>query len=165
MPTYLARWVEPAAAGAPARQRQGRVQAEHAQAVSAALGVAPAQLLSVQPLDVVAGAPASRWRRAPRFDLRLFCQELAVLLQAGISLLESLQTLRKKEGGGAAAGPLNGVMAALREGQPVSLALGRAPQAFDPLFAGAGGRQLTKRPAGHHPARPCRLPGLERCAA
>jgi general secretion pathway protein F len=134
MPTFLARWFEPAAAGAPARQRQGRVQAEHAQAVSAALGVAPAQLLSVQPLDSADAAPASSWRRAPRFDLRLFCQELAVLLQAGIPLLESLQTLREKEGTGAAIGPLSVVMAALREGQPVSVALGRAPQAFDPLF-------------------------------
>jgi general secretion pathway protein F len=135
MQTFLARWVEPAAAGAPARQRQGRVQAAHAQAVSAVLGVAPAQLLSVQLLMNPAGAgPMSGWRRAARFDLRLFSQELAVLLQAGIPLLESLQTLIEKEGAGAAAGPLVTVMAALREGLPVSAALSRAPQAFDPLF-------------------------------
>lgn len=134
MQTFLARWVEPAAAGAPAGVRQAQVQADHAQAVSAALGVAPAQLLSVQLLDPSAGTAPPAWRRSARFDLRLFSQELAVLLQAGIPLLESLQTLREKEGAGAAAGPLVTVMAALREGLPVSAALGQAPQAFDPLF-------------------------------
>ena len=95
--------------------------------------MAPAHLLSVQP---VAGAGPLSWRWQPRrrLPLRLFSQELAVLLDAGIPLLEALQTLREKDDAGAAASPLDGVIAALRDGQPVSAALASAPHDFDALF-------------------------------
>jgi general secretion pathway protein F len=132
MPQYHAQWLEPASAAAPARLRQARVQAAHAQAVADALGVAPLQLLSVRPVR-------QRWPQGLRWpqrglSLRLFSQELAVLLDAGIPLLEALQTLREKDRHGAAGGPLDGVIAALRDGQPLSAALARAPQDFDALF-------------------------------
>ncbi len=134
MPQYRVRWLEPATtspAPSPARVRQARVQAEHAQAVAAALGVAAQQLLSVRP---VAPAPAwfQGWPRR-RLSLRLFSQELAVLLQAGIPLLEALQTLREKDGE-QGDNPLDAVIAALREGQPVSAALASVPDCFNPLF-------------------------------
>jgi len=138
MPQFQAQWLEPASAAAPARLRQGRVQADHAQAVAAALGVAPMQLLSVRPVGLggLGGLAWPAWLRwpQPRLALRLFSQELAVLLEAGIPLLEALQTLREKDGSSAADSPLDMVIAALREGQPVSAALARAPRDFDPLF-------------------------------
>ena len=138
MPQFQAQWLEPASAAAPARLRQGRVQADHAQAVAAALGVAPMQLLSVRPVGLggLGGLAWPAWLRwpQPQLALRLFSQELAVLLEAGIPLLEALQTLREKDGSSAADSPLDMVIAALREGQPVSAALARAPRDFDPLF-------------------------------
>jgi len=138
MPQFQAQWLEPASAAAPARLRQGRVQADHAQAVAAALGVAPMQLLSVRPVGLggLGGLAWPAWLRwpQPRLALRLFSQELAVLLEAGIPLLEALQTLREKDGSSAPDSPLDMVIAALREGQPVSAALARAPRDFDPLF-------------------------------
>ncbi|MEE9475897.1 MAG: hypothetical protein V3V71_04480, partial [Roseateles sp.] len=72
-------------------QRQpalARVQAADASGVAAALGLPPTSLLDVVP----AQAPARR-RRAGRFPKRQFAQQLAVLLHAGIPLLEALQTL------------------------------------------------------------------------
>ncbi len=115
--------------------RQVRVQASDAAGVSAALGVPPMRLLSVQPV-APAGASSGRvWPgRGPVFDLRLFSQELAVLLDAGIPLLDALATLREKDGGGRGSRTLDTVIAALREGQPVSAALARVPEAFDALF-------------------------------
>ncbi|MDT7838953.1 type II secretion system F family protein [Aquabacterium sp. OR-4] len=117
--------------------RQVRVVAADAAGVSAALGVPPMRLLSVQ-AEATAGATATAgrpWRRrGPAFDLRLFSQELAVLLDAGIPLLDALATLREKDSAGRGRRTLDSVMAALREGQPVSAALARVPEAFDALF-------------------------------
>jgi len=120
--------------------REALVQAADAAAVPAALGVAPQRLLSVAPAD--APAAAGRWRaalaaglagrRAPALDLRLFCQELALLLDAGIPLLEALDTLRDK-GDGAGRRALDAVLQGLRDGERVSQALARAPGSFDPL--------------------------------
>ena len=120
--------------------REALVQAADAAAVPAALGVAPQRLLSVAPAD--APAAAGRWRaalaaglagrRAPALDLRLFCQELALLLDAGIPLLEALDTLRDK-GDGAGRRALDAVLQGLRDGERVSQALARAPGSFDAL--------------------------------
>ncbi len=142
MPLYDAQWLEPASATSPAqpgRVRQARVQAAHAQAVADVLGVPAPLLLSVQPVGPGWGRlqRGISLRLARRLSLRLFSQELAVLLQAGIPLLEALQTLREKDGAGAddsAGSPLDPVIAALRDGQTISNALASAPDSFDPLF-------------------------------
>ena len=133
MPHYQARWLEPATATLPARLRQVRVQAAQPQDVAALLGVKPVHLLSVQRV-ASASTLAWRWQPQRRLSLRLFSQELAVLLDAGIPLLEALQTLRETDDGSAAASPLDSVIAALRDGQPVSAALASAPRDFDALF-------------------------------
>ncbi len=107
--------------------RQLRVQAESAFAVAQALGLPPAAILDVQPA----------WPRSPtggRLNLRLFSQELALLLQSGIPVLEALDTLREKDPNAGGRSALDAVSAALREGHSVSEALSRAPQSFNPLF-------------------------------
>ncbi len=119
MPEFLVRTHEPAHG-----VRERRVTAEHAGSVAAALGLPPTQVLSVAPWS----APG---RRRGRLDLRRLAQELSVLLQAGIPLLEALLTLREKD---ASAAALDTVIAALREGRPLSAALAAAPQDFDTLF-------------------------------
>ncbi len=124
MPEFLVRTHEPAQG-----VREHRVTAAHAGMVAALLGVAPAQVLSAT--EAAPARRAQRWRRGARLDLRRLAQELSVLLQAGIPLLEALLTLREKD---AAAEPLDGVIAALREGRPLSAALASAPASFDTLF-------------------------------
>ncbi len=113
----------------PAPRRRLRVSAQHESALAGVLGVHPAQLLHVQPL---AQAPLA-WRGgAARIDARLFAQELAVLLDAGVPLLDAIDTLQEKAG--SAESVLVPVAAALRRGQSLSVALAQAPGSFDSLF-------------------------------
>ena len=137
MPAFIVQVHDPAGAdGALRRVRQVQVQADSAQGVSAALGLHPAQVLSVRAMHQVSPGAGPGIGQRPRagIDLRLFSQELAVLLEAGIPLLESLQTLHEKDDGGRGSVALDAVIGALRDGLPVSAALGTASQAFDALF-------------------------------
>jgi general secretion pathway protein F len=70
-----------------------------------------------------------------RFPLLLFSQELAALLQAGVPLLEALETLAEKERAGSARDVLAQLIATLREGRPLSTALAQLPAVFPLLFA------------------------------
>ena len=84
---------------------QARVQAADANGVAAALGLSPAALLAVEP---VAAAPQKA--RGGRFPRRQFAQQLAVLLRAGIPLLEALQTLQSQDNPPAVTAALAGVV-------------------------------------------------------
>jgi len=74
------------------------------------------------------------WRRAIRFPLVLFSQELAVLLDSGVPLVEAIETLAQKEKSGSARAILTALGASLREGQPLSAAMHGLPLAFPPLY-------------------------------
>lgn len=69
-----------------------------------------------------------------RFPLLLFSQELLALLDSGISMVEAIETLSEKESRPAVTAILGGVLAGLREGQPLSAVLEAQPQAFPPLY-------------------------------
>ncbi|WP_158218187.1 type II secretion system F family protein [Roseateles puraquae] len=107
-----------------------RVEAPDRAAVAAVLGVPPQHVLEVREL----AAPALGRRRGGRFPLQLFSQELAVLLDAGIALLEALNTLREKEGQPGVRAALDAVIGQIEQGQPLSTALRQQPQAFDELI-------------------------------
>ncbi|MDH3320719.1 MAG: type II secretion system F family protein [Betaproteobacteria bacterium] len=83
----------------------------------------------------VRGRRALGWRGGDaRFPLVLFSQELRVLLNAGLPLLESIETLAEKERSGEARALLGRLATALREGRPLSAALEQFPRAFPPLY-------------------------------
>lgn len=85
-------------------------------------------------LDAPAGDRVRRWLQpAGAFPLRLFSQELAVLLDAGIPLLEALRTLREKESAVGVARVLDALIAGVRDGRSLSFSAGQQP-AFGPLF-------------------------------
>jgi general secretion pathway protein F len=69
-----------------------------------------------------------------RFPLVLFSQELRALLQAGLPLVESIDTLAQKERADEWRLLLERVAATLREGRPLSAALEQFPQAFGALY-------------------------------
>jgi len=73
-------------------------------------------------------------KRQRDFPRRLFCQELAVLLDAGIPLYEALQTLKEKEGDAAVAAVLARLCVALSEGQTLAQAMRVEPEAFTTLL-------------------------------
>lgn len=72
--------------------------------------------------------------RRPRFPLLSFSQELCALLEAGMGLVESLQTLADKEERPALRVILRGVLEKLSVGAPLSAVLADHPAAFPPLF-------------------------------
>jgi general secretion pathway protein F len=75
------------------------------------------------------------WRGADaRFPLVLFSQELRVLLNAGLPLVESIETLAEKERGAESRALLGRLAATLREGRPLSAALEQFPRAFPALY-------------------------------
>src|SRR3954462_14183001 len=56
------------------------------------------------------------WRRGERFPLGLFSQELLVLLQAGLPLVDSIETLAQKERRPEFRGALERLAGILRQG-------------------------------------------------
>lgn len=102
---------------------------------------APDEATAVQSLEgrgyTVLSVRASKsfgWRSSSRFPLVLFSQELRVLLQAGLPLVESIDTLAQKERSDEWRSLLERVGAALRQGRPLSAALEQFPQAFGALY-------------------------------
>jgi general secretion pathway protein F len=69
-----------------------------------------------------------------RFPLRLFCQELAVLLDAGIPLYEALHTLKEKENAADIAAVLGRLTQALSQGQTLAQAMRAQGAAFSTLL-------------------------------
>ncbi|WDD92722.1 type II secretion system F family protein [Burkholderia sp. FERM BP-3421] len=80
------------------------------------------------------GRTGARGRR-PAFELALFLQELSTLLDAGLVLIEALEALRDKTGGGKGAkSVIDRILAVMVEGQPFSKALAKQPDAFPALL-------------------------------
>src|SRR3979490_3092870 len=85
------------------------------------------------------GGVGVSWRgRQARFPLVLFSQELLVLLNAGLPLVEAIETLgeagAERERRGEFRALLERVAAILRQGNTLSSALQQFPLAFPPLY-------------------------------
>ena len=72
--------------------------------------------------------------RAARMPLVTFSQELVALLDAGLSLVESIETLAEKEAAPAIRRTLDQVLVRLREGQTFGAALAEHPLSFPTLY-------------------------------
>jgi general secretion pathway protein F len=77
---------------------------------------------------------AQRRRKDPPFDLLLFSQELRSLLAAGLSLVESLGALSRKESRSSRRDLVDALIRHLREGKSFSTALREFPAIFPPLY-------------------------------
>ena len=72
--------------------------------------------------------------RRGKFPLVLFSQELVALLEAGLTLVEALETLNEKEQRPDVKKTLSQIVAFLYEGQPLSQAMQQFPEKFPPLY-------------------------------
>ena len=79
-------------------------------------------------------AMLSGWKSGERFPVVLFSQELLVLLQAGLPLVDSIETLAQKERRAEFRSALERLAGILRQGRPFSAALEQMPHAFPPLY-------------------------------
>lgn len=77
---------------------------------------------------------AQRRRKDPPFDLLLFSQELRSLIEAGLSLIEALLTLSRKETNETRRHLIEVLIRQVREGKPFSTALREFPGIFPPLY-------------------------------
>lgn len=78
--------------------------------------------------------PALTLRRAGAFKTALFSVELMSLLDAGLNLVEALQTLAEKESAGERREVLASLCGAIHRGEPFSQAVAALPQHFAPLY-------------------------------
>jgi general secretion pathway protein F len=74
---------------------------------------------------------------AARFPLLVFCQQLLSLLEAGLQLVEAVDTLTEKEPSGTARDVLLQLQGSLQSGLAFSQALAQWPDIFPPLFQAA----------------------------
>lgn len=92
-----------------------------------------------QGLRVVALSGVRNWspsglRRREHFPLVLFSQELTTLLDAGLPLIDALESLAEKEGSSITRRTLEDLVRLLYEGKSLSQALERFPAVFPPLY-------------------------------
>lgn len=95
------------------------------------------QKAQAQGYKVLSSKATFAWRRIGRryrFPLSLFSQELLSLLDAGLSLLESIETLSQKEQHSKALKIYRELVRLLQEGQSFSDALENFPEVFPPLY-------------------------------
>jgi general secretion pathway protein F len=93
--------------------------------------------LAIQPYRVGAAGLKLRWNRRARFDVRLFCEEVRTLLSAGMSLVETLDTLAAKSDDLAASEVLRDVRLRLLEGKSFSAALESHTNTFPLILTAA----------------------------
>jgi general secretion pathway protein F len=117
-----------------ALRKDGAVVTQVLDAVSEAdaLQLAQADGLSVLGMKKEGGL-AGIGRSRP-FQLLLFSHELQVLLKAGISLVEALETLSEREQKPETRAVINSLIESLKEGKTLSAAMERMPEAFPPIF-------------------------------
>ncbi len=122
------------------RTPQGAVQAMKFAAADAATAAASLADQGLQVLSCVPGtAPWRLGSGAPRqasarFDIANLAQELALLIGAGLSIVEALRTLEARETHVQRREVLRDVQRHVSEGQALSAALGQHPEQFPPLL-------------------------------
>jgi general secretion pathway protein F len=88
-------------------------------------------------LRVISLTPAGRawtWSKPPKVPLVIFSQELVALLDAGLSLVESIEALTEKEHSAAVRRPLEQILTRLYEGQTLGAALAEHSNVFPDLY-------------------------------
>ena len=93
--------------------------------------------LGLRDLQVISLAPVRRVHllaRPAHLQLAVFSQQLVSLLDAGLSLVESLEALAERESSAGANQVLSRVLGRLYEGQTLATALAEQPSTFPPLY-------------------------------
>ncbi|HEY8069144.1 MAG TPA: type II secretion system F family protein [Burkholderiales bacterium] len=115
---------------------EGRVASLDFQGLDEASAIQQAESRGYTVLAVHPRGPFTvSWHGAgARFPASAFSQDLLMLLDAGLPLVEALQTLAEREHRGEFRALLTRICAIVREGHPLSAALKQHPQAFSALY-------------------------------
>ncbi|WP_028452359.1 type II secretion system F family protein [Chitinilyticum aquatile] len=94
-------------------------------------------------MQLIAARPADRMRlpalSKKGFQLSLFTQELIALLDAGLTLIEAVETLKEKAEADEHGAVLGRMIESLYEGLPLSRVMGKMPEHFPPLYVATVG--------------------------
>jgi general secretion pathway protein F len=114
-----------------------KVQAHDAEGAKRIAELEGLAVLSCEPLGAFIQAPkgVGDMPRSGRLDVALFAQELASLLDAGLGIIEALETLAEKDSKAASNRILKRLLLALREGRRLSAVMVEMPEVFPPLLA------------------------------
>jgi general secretion pathway protein F len=99
-----------------------------------ARGMAEGRGLTVFSIEGKRSLALPRLNRAGGFKTSLFSVELLSLLEAGLNLVEALQTLAEKDVAGERQQVLGGLVASIHRGEPFSKAVAAFPEHFSPLY-------------------------------
>jgi general secretion pathway protein F len=91
-------------------------------------------LLGLRVISLTAVRQTRLFSRPGKIPLVIFSQELVSLLDAGLSLVESIEALTEKEESPAVRRPLEQILARLYEGQTLGAALAEHPSTFPYLY-------------------------------
>lgn len=114
--------------------RDGHLQSLHLQAVDLAQARQQLQADGAQVISLKARRQLKLPSRRPKFALGLFIQELVVLLDAGLVLVEAVETLRDKAPPGINRQVMSELLASMYEGNSLSRAMQLKPQTFPSLL-------------------------------
>jgi general secretion pathway protein F len=109
-----------------------RVRAGSEQLASEQVRLRGLRVLSCKP--VASGGVSVRSMSRQRLEVGLFTDELAALLDAGLGMVDTLQTLTQKERPGRGREALEAVTREVTEGKPLSTALQNRPDVFPTLL-------------------------------
>jgi general secretion pathway protein F len=93
--------------------------------------------LELLDLSIISLAPIRKLKlrqRTPPLNLAVFSQQLVALLDAGLSLVESLEALAERQGSTGPHSVLGQVLSRLYEGQTLGAALAEHPRTFPALY-------------------------------
>jgi general secretion pathway protein F len=112
-----------------------QVVAFNLEAASEALAADQARLRGLTPVSIEkSGMRLPTLTPKKKFPAVLFSMELLSLLEAGLNLVEALQTLAEKEAGGERQEVLATILAAIHRGEAFSQAVAALPRHFSPLY-------------------------------
>jgi general secretion pathway protein F len=104
------------------------------QAENAALAADEAQRQGLSVISLEPKGLRFSLSRGKRFPTTLFSIELLSLLEAGLNLVEAMQTLAEKDANGDRREVLCGILSAIHRGETFSRAVAGFPQHFSPLY-------------------------------
>lgn len=93
-----------------------------------------AQTRGYTPISAVTQTKSAHHQGSKHFPIVLFSQELLALLEAGLNLVEAIETLAVKDESNGSKAVLDALLQALYQGQSFSAALMQQPNAFPMLY-------------------------------
>jgi len=115
---------------------KGKIDASGEKDAEARLAASGYQILSLKAKEgpIITGMPSLFQKGAKQEEIVLFSRQLALLLESGVGIVQSLDLLKIQTTNKAFAGMLEAIISDLRAGNPLSATLEKHPKAFNKMF-------------------------------